>query len=68
MPLISPLSDSGKTTLDHFNDGRQCVLQQVIEQIEITRDIDGLEKFCTSYLDTVLAHGRETLAVPACAG
>lgn len=55
-PAAKPLeSFRPRTALDHFDAGRQCVLQQVIEQIDLTRDIDGVEKFCRSYLDRVLA-------------
>ena len=40
--------------MSHFDAGRQCVLQAVIGQIEIARDIDELEVFCREYLDRVL--------------
>jgi hypothetical protein len=49
---------SPKTTLDHFNDGRQCALQQVIEYIDLTDNLPAVRKFCAGMLDTVLGHER----------
>lgn len=46
--------ENPKTALEHFDAGRQCVLQSVIEQIEIARDIDGLEGYCRAYLERIL--------------
>ena len=61
--LIPFTEFKAKSTLDHFNDGRQGAMLFVIKVIEEGHDIEALERMCRSYLETVLAHGRET--VPA---